>query len=299
MLKNYLKKAVLATTLCYMYACTTNSPSNKELPSESSTEVSSNNKGKLFIIGGGPRPVSLIKRLVDASGIRNGGYVVILPMASADPADTVLFYSRRQFDSLGIKNIVAFSFKKGEKPAPSKIDSLSKATIIYISGGDQNKFMDIVGGTEIEKAILTAYQNGATIAGTSAGAAVMSEKMITGNALKYPDYESTFEVIEAKNLDIGRGLGFIKRGIIDQHFLIRSRHNRLITSIIEYPDLIGVGIDESTAILVQGDSAEVVGLSQVMVFENPERSAYQKNGKLGARNLRIHLLVEGEKFFLR
>ncbi len=76
----------------------------------------------------------------------------------------------------------------------------------------------------------------------------------------------------------------------------RSRHNRLISAIIEYPDLQGIGIDESTAILVKGKDAEVVGMSQVLVYANPSRSKKVKSGKLGARGLTLNIYLPGEHF---
>jgi cyanophycinase len=253
--------------------------------------------GKLFIIGGGPRPPALVNRLIDAAGVRQEGYVVVLPMSSEEP-DTALFYSMKQFTDLGLERVHGFNFIAGEAPDPARLDSLRQAKLIYISGGDQNKFMGVVAGTAIEEAIRACYEAGGTIAGTSAGAAVMSEKMITGNERKYSNYEETFQHIEADNIEIGRGLGFLKSAIVDQHFVIRSRHNRLISAAIEYPDLMGVGIDESTAILVEGRMATVVGASQVLVFRSTQPKRVE-NGKLGSKGLQLDLYLPGEQFQVR
>lgn len=252
-------------------------------------------EGSLFIIGGGSRPDHLVNRMIDEAGLRNGGYVVILPMSSAVP-DSAIIWASEQFLKNGIESIAGFNFLPDETPPANWIDSLKKASLIYISGGDQNRFMSIAGENEIEYAIWTAYNAGAMIAGTSAGAAVMSEKMITGDELRYPDYTSTFRTIESENMEIARGLGLINTAIIDQHFVWRSRHNRLFTAVIEYPELMGIGIDESTAILVKNGMAEVIGDSQVMVFSNPGKSHTEKNHKLGARNLTVDIYLPGETF---
>lgn len=253
--------------------------------------------GSLFIIGGGSRPDALVNRMIEESGLRDGGYVLILPMSSSLP-DSAIIWSSEQFINKGVQHVAGFNFQHETIPTPGQLDSIKNASLVYISGGDQNRFMSIVGDTEIEQAIHEAYKNGAMIAGTSAGAAVMSQLMITGNELRNPEYSSTFNVIESKNLELAPGLGFLNSAIIDQHFIWRSRHNRLLTAIIEYRQMKGIGIDESTAILVRGNQAEVIGDSQVMVFSNPDQSYIEKEHKLGVRNLRIDIYLPGEKFEL-
>lgn len=256
-----------------------------------------NSKGKLFIIGGGSRPSSMVDRMIKESGLDKGGYGIVLPMSSAEP-DSAVFYSKGQFTKLGIDKIYGLQFVKDEKLNKTKLDSIRNAKLIYISGGDQNRFMEIVEGTEIEKAIDDAYQKGSLVGGTSAGAAVMSKIMITGNELKYPEYHSTFSHLEADNIETDTGLGLITNVIIDQHFVKRSRYNRLLTAIIEFPEMTGIGIDESTAILVKGNTIEVVGESQVIVFKNPEKMSTKQNEKLGAKGILIDIYLPGEIFSL-
>lgn len=253
--------------------------------------------GSLFIIGGGSRPPALVERMITEAGLHRGGYAVILPMASAEP-DSAIIWSGEQFLAQGITALAGFNLLPGVPATPSQLDSIAGASLIYISGGDQNRFMEIVLDTPVMDAILQAWQTGAMIAGTSAGAAVMSEKMITGDERRHPEYQSTFRTIEADNIVIGRGVGLLNTAIIDQHFVWRSRHNRLISAVIEYPDLLGIGIDESTAILVRGRQAEVVGVSQVLVFRNPEQDYRVKDHKLGAENLRLDIYLPGDSFML-
>lgn len=256
------------------------------------------NPGKLFIIGGGARPDALMERVISEAGLRQGGYTVVLPMSSAEP-DSAVYYLKSQFVKLGLPHVYGFNFVKGETPKAAWLDSVRRASLIYISGGDQNRFMDVVRGTEIEKAILDARSHGAVVGGTSAGAAVMSRVMITGNELKHPDYASTFRNIEAENIQTKPGLGLMQQAIVDQHFVRRSRYNRLISAVIEFPLLTGIGIDEATAILVDGDKIEVVGESQVIVLENPKKSKSIRNGKLGAKDLRLTILLPGDVYRLR
>jgi len=240
----------------------------------------------------------MVERIIAEAKLREGGYAVILPMSSSEP-DSAVYYASAQFIKKGISQVFGLHFVKGESYTAAKLDSIRNARLIYISGGDQNRFMEVVRGTEIEKAIHDAYQRGSIVGGTSAGAAVMSKVMITGNELKHPDYESTFRNIEAANIETKPGLGLIQNAIIDQHFVRRSRHNRLISAIIEYPELTGIGIDEATAILVSGNEAEVVGNAQVIVLENTKRSRVVRNGKLGATGIQMSVLLPGDKFKIR
>ena len=262
------------------------------------TEISKKPEGKLFIIGGGKRPPELIKELIKVSNLENGAYAVILPMASIEP-DSAIYYSAKQFTELGIKpeKIKGFNFQKNRQNV-EHLDSLAKAALIYISGGDQNRFMDIVIDSPVSDAIKRAYQNGATIAGTSAGAAVMSKKMITGDEFKHPEYTGDFRTIEAENIELKEGLGLLKNAIIDQHFIKRMRMNRLISTAIENPEEFSIGIDESTAILVQNDTARVIGASQVIVLKSNQEGKVSENGLLGGRDLNLSVILPGEKFVL-
>jgi cyanophycinase len=254
-------------------------------------------KGKLLIIGGGSRPDAIVTRLIKESGIDKGGYGVILPMSSAGQ-DSSVYYAGQQFIAQGITSIRGVFFTKADQITQQKTDSVRNARLIYITGGDQVRFMGIVGGTPVEAAISDAYKQGATISGTSAGAAVMSRIMITGNQLKHQEYTSTFSSIEEKNIETSRGLGLIDNVVIDQHFLVRSRHNRLISAVIEFNNVMGIGIDEATAILVINKDAEVIGDSQVIVLTNPGQSKRSSNGRLGGKDLRMTVYLPGDHFTL-
>ncbi|MUP40989.1 cyanophycinase [Gramella aestuarii] len=265
---------------------------------EATTASKNLNEGKLFIIGGGKRPPELVQKLIDVSDLKESNYIVILPMASAEP-DSAVYYAAQQFTELGIEKdrIKGFNFEKNRQNV-EQLDSLSKAGLIYISGGDQNRFMEVVLNSPIADAIKSAYRNGATIAGTSAGAAVMSKKMITGDEFKHTEYTGDFRTIESENIELKEGLGLLENAIVDQHFIQRMRMNRLISTAIENPEEISIGIDESTAILVEGDSVEVLGVSQVIVLKNKDENKTVKNGLLGTRGLDLSVILPGEKFSL-
>ena len=168
-------------------------PSNK--PDDSNKA-----KGMLYIIGGGERDDEMVQEMIDISGTKNGKYIVVLPMASSEP-DTSAYYATKQFLKLGANDIKTFNFIKGGAIPQSRIDSMVNAGMIYICGGDQSVFMDVVLNTPIYTSIHEAYNKGAMIAGTSAGAAVMSKKMITGNQLRYPKAERYSNIV-TKNIEI-------------------------------------------------------------------------------------------------
>ena len=179
-------------------------------------------------------------------------------------------------------------------------DSLQNAKLIFISGGDQTRFMNVVKNTPVYTAIHKAYENGSTIAGTSAGAAVMCEHMITGNQKLQTKYSETFDNIRYNNLETTVGLGLIKNVIIDQHFMKRSRYNRLLSALVEFPDHIGIGIDESTALIVRNKEIEIAGESEVVVVKKPKGiTKSQKENLVSIKSLEMAIYTEGQKFKIK
>jgi cyanophycinase len=257
-----------------------------------------NAKGKLFIIGGGSRSDALKDTMISQSNLPGGGYAVVLPMSSSNQ-DTAAYYGMLQFSERNYP-AAAFTFGAGDQVTRARLDSVRNAALIYIPGGVQSRFMGVIHEyPEIEQAVRDAYQNGALVAGTSAGAAIMSKIMITGDQKKYPEYTPTYYHLEKDNMITEEGMGLLAGVIVDQHFVKRGRNNRLLTAVMEYPDHIGIGIDESTAIIVDGNRIKVVGESQVLVYRNNSRRVTTKGGKLGARNISLDIYLAGDTFTLR
>jgi cyanophycinase len=254
--------------------------------------------GKLFIIGGGDRTDAMMNELVNLAGLRKEGYIYILPMASSVP-DSSILWAKEDFNVTGIKKVSGYNFLPGVTPPEAQLDSLRNAKLIYICGGDQSRFMSVVINGPVMNALHSAYENGAVISGTSAGAAVMSKKMITGNQLKHKDTNAGFVTIESDNIEITEGLGFLTDVIIDQHFIKRQRLNRLVAASIENPNELCIGIDESTAIIVDGDFATVTGIHQVIVIKNTGKIKNVKDGLLGTEGLQLSVYLPGQKFRLR
>jgi cyanophycinase len=159
--------------------------------------------------------------------------------------------------------------------------------------------MKVVLGTPVYDAIHEAYKNGATIAGTSAGAAVMSKYMITGRELRGDTtYNSTFKKVWDKNIEFTEGLGLINSAIIDQHFIARSRYNRLLSALAQFPDWPSIGIDEATAIIVQGNKVSVAGESQVVVLSKPKDLKITDKGLIKLKNVQFSIYTAGDVFSL-
>lgn len=254
-------------------------------------------EGKLFIIGGGKKPSSMIDSMVKSANLIKEDYIVVLPMATAYPDEATKSIS----EDIGVyssNKVVGFNFKKGEVLISSRLDSLKNAKLIYISGGDQNRFMEVVRNTPLHETIREAYNNGATIAGTSAGAAVMSKIMITGDQKTVPEYQE-FRKIWYENVVTEEGLGLLENAIIDQHFIARSRYNRLLSVLAEYPDHIAIGIDEGTAILVHKGKAKIIGESQVVVLSNPKNISDSGKNLVSFENLNFSLLTAGQTFSIK
>ena len=255
-------------------------------------------KGSLFIIGGGERPPALMQQLVTTAQLKPGDYIVVLPMATSIPEESVAYFSK-QLSAVCSNPVTAFNFTKAQANDHSIwIDSVTKAKLIYITGGDQNKFMDVVKDSRLYHALHQAYRSGATISGTSAGAAVMSQIMITGSEKGKTDKDS-FREIKSNSVITSAGMGFLTKAIIDQHFIFRSRYNRLLSVLSDHPDKMAIGIDEATAIIVTGNKATVAGESQVLVVSNPKKIKRFGNDKVAFKDARISLFAPGESFTIK
>jgi cyanophycinase len=165
----------------------------------------------------------------------------------------------------------------------------------WFLGGDQNRLAATLLGTRALDVIERRYQEGAVVGGTSAGAAVMTSEMLTG---RQSGERGDSPPIARGAIDLGKGFGFLPDAIVDQHFLKRARYNRLLSAVLDRPQLIGVGIDEETALQVRSDGRwEVLGKSYVKVIDaRGARMTHDRKHLTGASNIRLHLLPRGAVF---
>jgi cyanophycinase len=258
-------------------------------------------KGHLFIVGGGDWPDGMMNRFVDLAARFGTGRIVILPMASSVPEESAA-EETDGFRKLGAKDVVTHMLTREQALKPESAALLDGAGGVFFSGGDQSRLTAVLLDTPIHKKLLELYEQGAVIGGTSAGAAVMSEVMITGDEVRKPEAGREFETLQAANIVTARGFGFVvPRVVIDQHFVTRKRHNRLISLLAEHTDLLGVAIDESTAVLVRPDETfEVVGAKQVIVYD-PAGAKFRilPNTNIAFTGLVMHALTNGDTFDLK
>ena len=252
-------------------------------------------KGHLVLIGGGDKPPEAMRKFVELAGGPQA-LIVAIPTASSEP-DTGSYYVKLFKEEYGCVNVTALEIKsKADAMRPDYAELAGRAGGIFFGGGDQIRITNALLGTPVGTAIADAFARGAVIGGTSAGTACQSEPMITG--------EGDFKVIRANSVELWHGFGFFRGVVVDQHFIARQRSNRLFSVILEHPDLLGVGVDEDTAVWVRPDETfQVIGKSCVMVLdakgaEVSRQPVETAQDLLGVHGMRVHILLPGESFDL-
>lgn len=223
---------------------------------------------RLLVVGGGDRPDDAVMKFVEWSG---GGKarLLVITWASGVP-DESFAALQKDLSIVPGATIEHAAIRPLDAEKRSRfIEQLKNATGVFFSGGDQNRIMDVLADEELLKLIREKYDAGIPFGGTSAGAAVMSDPMMTG--------EADLKILDGKKVGVRKGLGLVPSVIFDQHFLVRQRHNRLFGLIMENPKLLGIGIDEDTAVLIEDNrKLTVAGKTQVMfIFSKNGRMPYQ------------------------
>lgn len=251
--------------------------------------------GPLIIIGGhedkdGDRTI-----LTEVAQRVNGGKLVIATVASHKPEGYFDAY-QQAFAGLGITDLAElYVQERAEAQDEETLRVLDDAAGVFFTGGDQLRISSQIGDTPIERRVRDLHRSGRVIAGTSAGAAVMSETML----VKGPSAES-YRIGE---LHMAPGLGLIRDVIIDQHFAERGRYGRLLGAVAHNPRLLGVGIDEDTAIIVQGRRFQVIGRAAVYVVDGEQVghsniAEADADHPLSMFDVRMHVLAAGDGFDL-
>ncbi|HLA96066.1 MAG TPA: cyanophycinase [Pyrinomonadaceae bacterium] len=236
---------------------------------------------RLLVIGGGERPPEAMKKFVEWSG-GTRSRILVITWASGVPDES--------FESLdkGFRAVNAGIVEHAPvRPLDAEtrkrfVEQLNNSTGVFFSGGDQNRIMDVLADDELLRQIKRKYDAGTPFGGTSAGAAVMSDPMMTG--------EADLKVLDGSKVGVRKGLGFIPNIIFDQHFLVRQRHNRLFGLVMTHPEMLGIGIDEDNAVLIMNNKELLaVGTTWVMLID-----ARNKKGAMV-----VTFLKSGEKFDLK
>jgi cyanophycinase len=289
----------LAAVLLFRMAACASSPAT---PAAASAPPSANAaRGHLLIVGGGPIPDAILQRFVALAGAGQAR-IAVFPMASED-ADAGIELTE-DFRKLGASaERIVLTHEQADTEAAAK--RLEGVTGIWFGGGDQVRLTGALRGTRTEGAIKERFRAGAVVGGTSAGAAVMSSPMITGDEKKpggdrplakdSPDAWITIARDDVATVD---GFDLIPGAIVDQHFVRRRRNNRLLSVVLEHPERVGVGIDESTALEVSPDGSwRVLGASVAVVFDARSARITPPTAKsLGAEGVRLSVLPAGSRF---
>lgn len=209
-------------------------------------------RGSLVIVGGGGTPDSVRRKFIELAGGKEKAKIVVIPTASesADATGAELEEFLDPWRKQGTASVVLVHTRSRERADdPEFSRPIDEATGVWFSGGDQSRITAAYLGTRTEQAFRGVLARGGVVGGTSAGAAVMSRVMITGGGEK---------------ATVGVGLGFIPGAVCDQHALRRSRVNRLLGVLADHPNLIGIAVDEATALVVQSGAWRVMGDSYVL-----------------------------------
>ena len=224
-------------------------------------------------------------------------HIAIIPSASREPALIGARYLSI-FEEMGAKQIDILDIRERDQCAEPQIqECLENCTGVFLTGGDQLRLCAILADTPVMETIrLRVQRNQLTLAGTSAGAAVMGHHMIAGGG--------SGESPNRSLVDMATGLGILPDVIVDQHFQNRNRMARLISAIAIHPDRLGIGIDEDTCALVEGDGMlQVMGKGTVTIVD-PGELGYTNHPDVGAtdplslHNLRVHILSYGDRYHL-
>jgi cyanophycinase len=254
-------------------------------------------KGRLLIIGGGEDKVGGRVILRTLAKLVGNGKLVVATLASEKPSEQWEEYEAA-LRGLGVRHLYHLRVEsRADAESSRAIGVLEGATCVFFTGGDQLRLTSLLGDTPIYSRCYEIFANGGAIAGTSAGASVMSETMIV-------DGNGDASARIGAGLQLAPGFGFAKDMVIDQHFAERGRVGRLIGVVAQNPRILGVGIDENTAIEVEPFRRfRVVGEASVYVIDGSDVSDTNVADDSGGRALslfgtRLHLLTQGDEFDL-
>ncbi|MFI5358539.1 MAG: cyanophycinase [Halanaerobiales bacterium] len=255
-------------------------------------------RGSLLLIGGAEdkkREKKILKRF--SSLVREqGSYLVILTSATIRAGQVGREY-QEIFQDLGIDMVRILDIDSRAKAmAPENARILEKAGGIFFTGGDQLRITSIFGGTRAYVALKEAYEGGTVIAGTSAGASVVSSIMIVGGEGE--------DSPQLNSVRLAAGLGLLEEVVIDQHFAQRGRMNRLLFAVAYNPHILGIGIDEDTAIEFQEEASFLVHGSRTVTVIDGREISYSNISELEGEqplallNVKIHVLPAGYAYNL-
>ena len=255
-------------------------------------------RGVLMVIGGAEDKLgkrTILTRFARLAG-SSAGSIAVISTASA-LGDTVTDVYQALFQRLGVPDVRGLRPEtRAEADDPACAAMLDDVTGVFMTGGNQNKLSSVVAGTRLGDALQRAYAAGAVVGGTSAGASVVTSHMVATGAEGATPKE--------RMVQLAAGLGLIDGVIFDQHFTQRNRYGRLLALVAHSPALLGIGIDEDTAMIItENRYLEVIGKGAVTVFDGSRMTtkayAAKRTQPLLASGVILHSLPAGERFDIR
>jgi cyanophycinase len=245
--------------------------------------------GHLVIVGGNLQSDSIWQRIIDLAGGPNAPLVVI-PTAGGEPNYNANFSSAVSLRRLGASNVtVLHTYDPAVADTDAFVAPLLAAKGVFYGGGRQWRLVDAYAGTKTEAAVRAVLERGGVVSGSSAGASIQ------GSFLARGDTQNNQVMIGDHTV----GFGYLKNTAIDQHFLVRNRQFDLFDILKVYPELLGIAIDEDTAVVVRGNEAEVIGSTYAAFYDG---GFWSREGS-GLKNLpppeeRFYFLKAGDRYDL-
>jgi cyanophycinase len=255
--------------------------------------------GNLLIIGGNEDKQGeciILRKFIDMAGARKAR-IAVITTATESPREVGDEY-RALFVDLGAESAEIVNMSNRESANDRhQVEEIESCSGIFFTGGDQLRLTSILGGSDADAAIRRSFRRGTVIAGTSAGASVMSDTMIVeGNSSDTP---------KKSMLSMAHGMGLLQEVVIDQHFAQRGRINRLLAAVAQNPHVLGIGIDEDTALVVTPKRIlEIIGSQTVTVLDgksiiDSNISDSKQYDPLALTNVLLHILPSGFGFDLK
>jgi len=262
-------------------------------------DLTDRSRGALMAIGGAEDKMKARSILYAFLALAGGSTarIAIMPAASTQPGRVGELY-HALFCDLGAAAVeILHVDSREEAQDQGRVAALDGMTAVFLTGGNQLRLSTLLGGTPMARMISQRNRAGMVVAGTSAGASVLSRHMIAfGRSGEWPTQ---------RMVQMAPGLGLTDVVTIDQHFQQRGRTGRLMVAVSYNPDLIGLGIDEDTAAIIDGeDVVEIVGRGSVLVVDGAELSytnvdQAQRHDPVAVTDMRLHVLTEGWRYDLR
>lgn len=256
------------------------------------------NPGQLVIIGGAEdkeEDCKVLREFVRCAG-GTKAKIAVLTAATNEPREAGEDYIR-VFERLGVEEVrVLNTIHREDADDPEILKIIEEATGAFFTGGDQAQIIEYIKGTKLDTLLHQRNKSGMVIGGTSAGAAMMPDIMIVeGDSETNPRLDA---------VEMGAGMGFLHSVVIDQHFAQRGRLGRLISALLQQPAILGFGIDEDTAVIVDGDELTVVGRGAVTVVDESEATYNNldellKDEAMAVCGIKLHILPQGFRFNLK